>query len=61
MAPNQRDPNKVMIRVWVDKDRVELFKKRAEALGMNMSSLITAFIIEESNKQLKENAKRNNG
>jgi hypothetical protein len=60
MAPNQRDPNKVMLRVWVDKDRLDIFKKRAESLGMNMSSLITAFIIEESNKQLKEDAKRTN-
>ena len=59
MSPNARDPQKVMLRVWVEKDRLELFKRRAEALGMNMSSLVTAFIIEETNKQLKEDAKRN--
>jgi hypothetical protein len=60
MAPNQRDPNKQMLRVWVEKDRLAIFRRRAEALGMSMSSLVTAFIIEETNKQLKEDAKRNN-
>ena len=49
-----------MLRVWVEKDRLAIFRRRAEALGMSMSSLVTAFIIEETNKQLKEDAKLNN-
>lgn len=56
MSPNQRDPNKEMLRVWVHKDRIELFRQRAESLGMSMSALLMTFIMEETNKQIKENA-----
>jgi hypothetical protein len=57
MAPNQRDPNKEMLRVWVNKERLELFRRRAESLGMSMSSIINAFIMEETTKYLKEQCK----
>ena len=57
MSPNQRDPNKEMLRVWVNKERLELFRRRAESLGMSMSSIINAFIMEETTKYLKEQCK----
>lgn len=57
MSPNQRDPNKEMLRVWVHKDRIELFRQRAASLGLSMSALLMSFIMEETNKQLKENIK----
>ena len=59
MAPNQRDPDKVMLRVWIYKDRYELFRQRAEALGMNMSALLMTFIMQETDKQLKTNNNKN--
>ena len=59
MAPNKRADNKVMLRVWVEKDRLDLFKKLADSLGLNMSSIINAYILEQTNKYIKDNAKRN--
>lgn len=59
MAPNQRDPNKQRICVWLEKDRVELFRKRAESLGMSMSEVITAFIVSQTSEYLKENGNKN--
>ncbi len=46
-----------MLRVWVHKDRIELFRQRAASLGLSMSALLMSFIMEETNKQLKENIK----
>jgi hypothetical protein len=59
MAPNQRDPNKHRICVWLEKDRVELFRKRAESLGMTMTEVITAHIVSQTTEYLKKNGNKN--
>lgn len=59
MAPNQRDPNKIQLRIWIDKDRAQLFKEYADALGLNMSSILTAYIIEKTNEHKRNQWKKN--
>lgn len=58
MSPNQRDPNKVMLRVWVEKDRLQLFKEYAEKTGLSMSAIVTAYIIEKTNQYKKDQWKK---
>lgn len=47
MAPNQRDENKTMLRVWIEKDKLQQFKEYALSLGLNMSALLSAFVDEK--------------
>ena len=47
MAPNQRDENKTLLRVWIEKDKLQQFKEYALSLGLNMSALLSAFVDEK--------------
>lgn len=43
--PNKRDPNKIMLRLWLDREMLQEFKAYATAQGSNMSELLTAHIL----------------
>ena len=59
MAPNQRDPDKKMLRLWIEKDRLQLFKEYAEKTGLSMTAILTAFIVEKTNQYSKDKWKKN--
>lgn len=59
MAPNQRDPDKKMLRLWIEKDRLQLFKEYAESTGLSMTAILTAFIVEKTNQYRKDKWKKN--
>lgn len=42
--PQQRDPNKKMIRFWIDTKAIEEFKLYASHKGTNMSELLIAYV-----------------
>ena len=46
--PNQRDQNKTMLRVWIDREKVKQFKDYAAKLGSTMSAILTAFVDEKT-------------
>lgn len=59
MAPNQRAENKTQLRIWIEKDRLQLFKEFADASGLTMSTILTAFIIEKTNEFKRNQWKKN--
>ena len=46
--PNQRDQNKTMLRVWIDREKVKQFKDYAAKMGSTMSAILTAFVDEKT-------------
>ena len=46
--PNQRDQNKTMLRVWIEKDKLQQFKEYAVSIGATMSALLSAFVDEKT-------------
>jgi hypothetical protein len=47
MAPNKRAENKKLLNLWLDKDVYARFSRAAEAFGLSMTSILTAFITEK--------------
>lgn len=52
--PNQRDPKKKLLRLWIPDWLYEKLRARAERLDSNMSSLVTLKIIEMVDKPIEE-------
>lgn len=48
MAPNKRSVDKQRIAIWVPIPMYMRFKKRAESLGMTMTEMMTAFLVQET-------------
>jgi len=47
-VPNQRDPFKKSLRVWIPADLYEKYKRRAKELEMPMSEVLLAHIIHQT-------------
>lgn len=48
MAPNKRSVDKQRIAIWVPIPMYMRFKKRAESLGMTMTEMMTAFLVQQT-------------
>lgn len=47
MAPNKRAENKRLLNLWLDKDVYARFARVADAFGVSMTSILTAYITEK--------------
>lgn len=48
MAPNKRSIDKQAITIWLPLPLLMRFKKKAEAVGMSMTEMITAFLVQQT-------------
>lgn len=47
MAPNKRAENKRLLNLWLDKDVYTRFSRVADAFGISMTAILTAYITEK--------------
>lgn len=55
--PNQRDPEKRMLALYIHRDMYEKFRKLSELSGITMTAFVQAFIIDQINKYEREHGK----
>jgi hypothetical protein len=47
MSPNKRAANKKQLAIWLDVDVYNRFSRAADAFGLTMTSILTAYITEK--------------
>lgn len=57
MSPNKRAANKKQLAIWLDIDVYNRFSRAADAFGLTMTSILTAFITEKVD-EYEANVKR---